>query len=114
MPMVGRADRHDIDLFPREQITVVFETLRRAAETGYCLIADVAIDIANRDDIAVLLRLIGTDGPLIAEPNRANANPLELSGGFRSFLRAGGRMKQRRKQEARSGGNERITEKAAT
>ena len=44
--MVGCADENDVDIFPFEQIAVVFEDARRTTEGGARLLTHMAIDVA--------------------------------------------------------------------
>ena len=80
VPMVGRANRDDVDVAAREQVAIVFVDRRRAAKRGPRLLANIAIDVADRNDIAMRPRFVGDHRALIAHADAANARPVIFAG----------------------------------
>ena len=77
MPMVGTADRDDIDILASDQVEIIFAGERRAAERGLGLIAHIAIDVTHRGNIAVELCFVRDDTPLIPQPDRTDSQPIQ-------------------------------------
>ena len=76
VPVVGRADRHHVDILAIEQLAVVFEDQRRAAEGRAGLLADMAIDVGDGHNIAVRAGLLGNHRALVPHPDRSDAEPV--------------------------------------
>ena len=73
--MIGCPDGHHIDIFAREQISVVFARKGCATKGGFGLVSDIPIDIADSDDIAEILGLVGDYRSLVAQADRTNTGP---------------------------------------
>ena len=73
VPMIGRTDNHDIDFLAGQQIAVVFETARRAAETRFGLISNMTVDIADRNDVSIHGRFVSDHAALVSESDDADA-----------------------------------------
>jgi hypothetical protein len=85
MPVVGRADEHDVHVRAFEQLAVVLVQRRLATEMLDRLLADLPVDIADRHDVAERDRMIGVHGALILHADRADADPVIFR--FRLTLR---------------------------
>jgi len=76
VPMVGRADRDQVDVLPLEQAAVVFVKVRLSAELRAGLLGDLPIDVADRHDVAVGQGFLGDDRPLVAHPHGPDPQPV--------------------------------------
>jgi hypothetical protein len=89
VPMIGSTDRDDIDILPRQELTVILINGGRTAEAGARLLSDMLIHVTDSDDVAVFTRLHRDDGALVAHADAADAERL---GATRRLSRVGMRF----------------------
>jgi hypothetical protein len=99
VPVVGTANGDDVDILASEQIVVVFTGKRRTSKSSLCLIAHMAIHITDRCDVAIQLRFVGDDCPLIPQSDRAHSQ----SGHGHSRCRRRGRRCVETRADGRDG-----------
>ena len=77
VPMIGRADRHGFDVFPLEQLAVVFVDVRFFEMRFFGRVGILAKDVANRHDVGpVLLGSIGDRRPAASHADGAENRPV--------------------------------------
>ena len=85
VPMIRRADRDDVDVLPVEQLAVLTEDIRLAAEQILVEIAGaIRVHIAQRDDIAVTFDRVRIASPHAAVADAADFGPFVWRLGFLS------------------------------
>jgi len=89
VPMVGRADRHDVDVLAVEELAIVLEDLGRAPEARPGLLAHVPVHVGDGHDVAVLLGLQGDHRALVAHADRADPEAVVLRLRLRLLFRVG-------------------------
>ena len=86
----GKADEY------QREASKVLKDARRTAKRSSRLFADMLIDVAQRDDVSVKLRLFRNHRALITEPDCSDTKPLVGRG--RLVLSRGRGNKQRRRE----------------
>jgi hypothetical protein len=74
--MIGSSDKHHVNVLAIQQVPVVLEDPGRAPKAGSSLFADVAIHIADSDNVPVRDRFLRNHRPLVAQANRSNTGAL--------------------------------------
>ncbi|HVA50077.1 MAG TPA: hypothetical protein VNH11_27165 [Pirellulales bacterium] len=78
------------DIRPLEQIEIILEDSRRAAEAGPRLLAHVPVDVGNGHHVAVQSGLVGNDRPLISHADGADTEAFDF---MPRLLLSGGRLR---------------------